>query len=84
MKFLLLATVAGVILSLGTGLIENTPQVGLVDTTYYGYPLVWRITKPYDLLIEIRYPSLVVDVVFWVFLIILVFSVIKVKLSPQT
>ena len=38
------AVVCGVLISLATGAIENPPEASIIGATYYGYPLVWRVT----------------------------------------
>ena len=63
-KFLLFALIIGILTSLITGLITNTPLVGEIDVTYYGYPFVWRIAK-LSSFTEIRYIYLIIDAIFW-------------------
>lgn len=80
-KPLFLLAVVATILTVGTGIIENAPQVGWIDTKYYGYPLVWRITQ-IDAATEINFPILILDIAFWFFVIIIILTVIKKKLTP--
>lgn len=64
LKFVLLSIVLGVLTTLISGVIENPPRVGAVDTAYYGYPFVWRIVA-LNFGLNVRYLNLFVDVVFW-------------------
>jgi hypothetical protein len=63
-RFLLFSVIIGIAVSLITGLAENSPLVGEVDTTYYGYPFVWIIAK--TITMEMRYIYLLIDAIFWV------------------
>jgi hypothetical protein len=55
----------GVLLSLATGLIENQPEASIIGLTYYGYPLVWRMTKTLQPT-EFRFNILAIDAAFWI------------------
>lgn len=75
-KFLLFAVIIGTPTSLITGLIENPPSVGIIDATYYGYPIVWRIAK-LSSPTEIRYIYLLVDTTFWSAVAFLILGIIN-------
>jgi len=57
--------VCGVLLSLATGLIENQPEASIIGFTYYGYPLVWLVTKTLQPT-DFRFTNLAVDAAFWI------------------
>jgi hypothetical protein len=64
-KFLSLAVVGGIAVTLLSGLLENTPQM-LVGAVWYGYPLAWlvRIIIP-GLPYVVRPLRLLLDIMFW-------------------
>lgn len=72
---MLFAVIIGSLVSLITGLIENPPIVGLVDSTYYGYPLVWRVAQ-LSSQTQFKYFYLIVDAAFWSFTAALVLLLI--------
>ena len=80
MKEVVYALIVGVVITLITGFVSNTPS-GLLGAVHYGFPLVWRIVPvvpepeaSYDLV------KFVVDVVFWfVIAAVIIFLVKKIK-----
>lgn len=64
-RVLVLAVVVGVCIGLVGGLVENPPEASVIGHRYYGWPLVWRITKTL-LPEEYRYFELFVDCLFWI------------------
>ncbi len=81
-KLLIFAIVAGVIITLITGLRDSTPPV-LVGASWYGYPLSWL----YRLLLAPQYfpwrvdaLSLSADIIFWTVIVgIVLYILSKVK-----
>ena len=59
------AIACGVLVSLATGLVENRPEVSIIGFKYYGYPLVWRVTKTLQPN-EFRLTSLGIDAALWI------------------
>ncbi|MFB0543407.1 MAG: hypothetical protein ACETVR_01370 [Candidatus Bathyarchaeia archaeon] len=58
------AIVLGVLVSLASGLVENPPDASITIATYYGYPLVWRVTMTFQPT-EFRFTSLAIDIIVW-------------------
>lgn len=57
--------VCGILLSLATGLVENGPEFSIIGFDYYGFPLVWRVTKtlqPTEFLLT----NFAIDIIFWI------------------
>lgn len=81
-KLLLFAAIAGIVITLLTGLIENTPEM-LVGAVWYGYPLAWlvkMIVAPQYFPWVVRPLRLIADLVFWaVVAAIILFVYAKVK-----
>lgn len=75
-RFLFFSVIVGIAVSFITGLAENPPLVGEVDTTYYGYPFVWIIAKTNSIM-EMRYIYLLIDAIFWVATSFLIMSLIS-------
>jgi hypothetical protein len=75
-QFLFFSLIVGIAISLITGLAENPPLVGEVDTTYYGYPFVWIIAKTNSPM-EMRYIYLIIDAIFWVATSFLILNLIN-------
>jgi len=65
LKYLVGAVVCGFLVSLATGIIENSPQASIIGARYYGYPLVWRITMTLQP-DKIDLTTLAMDTLFWV------------------
>lgn len=72
LRSLLWVIVCGVLLSLATGLIKNQPEASIIGFTYYGYPMVWRVTKTLQPT-EFRFTNLAVDAAFWIAISFLAF-----------
>ena len=67
LKLLILAAIAGVVITLLTGLVENTPGM-LVGAVWFGYPLAWlvrMIVAPQYFPWVVRPYRLIADIVFW-------------------
>jgi hypothetical protein len=66
-RTVLIAVAGGVLLTLLTGLLPNTPEM-MVGATHYGYPLAWlirMIVAPQYFPWVIDYLGLLADVIFW-------------------
>lgn len=63
-RYLLVTILSGVLASLATGLVENSPEFSVIGYRYYGYPLVWRVTKTLQPA-EFKLVNLLIDVLFW-------------------
>jgi len=76
------AVVAGVVMTLFTGLIGNTPEM-LVGAVYYGYPLAWlemMVVAPQYFPWVVRPLRLILDIVAWTVVVwIILFVVSKAK-----
>jgi len=83
-RILLLAITGGVIVTLLTGLISNTPPL-LVGAVYYGYPFAWLIRlviAPQYFPWRLNVLNLVGDLVVWAVIIGIVLSIVtRVKKS---
>jgi len=74
--------VCGIIVSLGTGLVENRPKFGLPELKHYGFPLVWRVTDlngPTDYMLT----NFVIDTAFWISACFSVFFILEKILLPR-
>ena len=82
LKLLIFAAIGGIVITLITGLLENTPEM-LVGAVWYGYPLAWlvrRILAPENNPWVLRADSLIADIVFWVVIAtILLFAYTKMR-----
>ncbi len=76
-RLLIIAAVFGASVSLGTGLVENPPRASIVGYRYYGHPLVWRVTRTFELPVEYILTNLAIDAAFW----IIIFSFTSVALG---
>jgi len=74
--------VCGVLLSLATGLIENQPEASIIGFTYYGYPLIWLVTKTLQPA-EFRFTNLAVDAAFWIAISLLAFIFLEKIVHPK-
>ena len=86
MKMLIYAVVAGVVITLLTGLIGNTPEMGgqpLMGAVYFGYPFAWlemMVVAPQYFPWVVRPLRLILDVVVWTVVVwVILFVVSKVK-----
>lgn len=76
-KLAVKSLVAGVAITLVTGLIRNTPG-GLVGASWYGYPTVWirkLVLAPQYNPWKVDFVGLVADIVFW-FVVVLIIALI--------
>lgn len=65
-RLLVIALVCGALVSLGTGLVENPPRASIIGYRYYGHPLVWRVTRTFELPPEYMLANLAMDAAFWI------------------
>ena len=82
LKYLVGAVVCGFLVSLTTGIIENSPQASVIGARYYGYPLVWRITMTLQP-DKIDLPTFTMNASFWV-IISLGALILLEKVKPRT
>ena len=77
-KSIVFAVIGGVVITLITGLINNTPEM-LVGATWSGYPLAWLVTVVYPgSPWHIRPLRFVIDIVVWAIVVwIILFAVSK-------
>ena len=75
-RILVLVVVVGLCIGLVSGFVENPPEASVIGHRYYGWPLVWRITKMF-LGEEYRYFELFVDCVFWFLVVAVVYIVVR-------
>lgn len=76
-KFLLGATVGGILVSLATGLVENGSMIGLPEYRHYGFPRVWRVTDlngPTEYILT----NLAIDTAFWVTISLIALITLKI------
>ncbi|MGD0177416.1 MAG: hypothetical protein ABSC50_11390 [Candidatus Bathyarchaeia archaeon] len=82
LKLLVLAAIGGIVITLLTGLLENTPEM-LVGAVWYGYPLAWlvrMVVAPQYFPWVVRPLSLIADIVFWAVIVaIVLFAYTKTK-----
>jgi len=82
MRMVVYAVVAGVVITLLTGLIGNTPEM-LVGAVYYGYPFRWlemMVVAPQYFPWVVRPLRLILDIVVWTVIVwVILFVVSKVK-----
>ena len=82
MKILVYAVVAGIAITLLTGLIGNTPEM-LVGAVYFGYPFAWlemMVIAPQYFPWVVRPIRLILDIVVWAVVVwVILFVVSKAK-----
>ncbi len=74
LKVLILAVIGGVVITLITGLLENTPEM-LVGAVWYGYPLAWlvrMVVAPQYNPWVVRPLRLAADVLFWIVIVAII------------
>jgi len=74
LKLLVLAAIGGIVVTLLTGLLENTPEM-LVGAVWYGYPLAWlvrMVVAPQYFPWVLRPLRLIADLVFWAVIVAIV------------
>ena len=84
-RVVILSVIGGVILTLLTGLISNTPPM-FVGATHYGYPLAWLVQL---VLAPEYFPwrgnvlNLIVDIVIWIIIVGIIATVLTRSRKPQ-
>jgi hypothetical protein len=82
LKTVILAVVGGIVITLLTGLVNNTPE-GLMGAVWYGYPLAWlvmRVLAPQYFPWVLRPLRFIIDIVVWSIVVwIILFLVSKVR-----
>jgi len=82
MKIVVYAVVAGIAITLLTGLIGNTPEM-LVGAVYFGYPFAWlemMVIAPQYFPWVVRPIRLILDIVVWAVVVwVILFVVSKAK-----
>ena len=77
-KTVIYSVIGGVVVTLLTGLISNTPAM-LVGAMHYGYPLAWLmrlVLAPEYFPWRVNVPNLVVDLVIWIIIVGMVVTVL--------
>jgi hypothetical protein len=80
MKMLVFSIIGGVVITLLTGLISNTPM--LLGATHYGYPFAWLIRlilAPEYFPWRINTVNFVVDIIIWAFIVGIILLIVKKK-----
>ena len=70
-KTVIYSVIGGVVVTLLTGLISNTPAM-LVGAMHYGYPLAWLVRlvlAPEYFPWRVNVPNLIVDLVIWIMIV---------------
>jgi hypothetical protein len=70
-KTVIYSVIGGVVVTLLTGLVLNTPAM-LVGAMHYGYPLAWLmrlVLAPEYFPWRVNVPNLVVDLVIWIIIV---------------
>ena len=70
-KTVIYSVIGGVVVTLLTGFISNTPAM-LVGAMHYGYPLAWLVRlvlAPEYFPWRVNVPNLVVDLVIWIIIV---------------
>ena len=82
MKLLIFAIIGGAVITLITGLINNTPGM-LVGAVYYGFPFAWLqmlVIAPQYFPWHVRPLRLVLDIVVWTVIVwVILFAVSKAR-----
>jgi len=79
LKVPICSVLAGVVLTLLTGLLSNTPT-GLLGAVWYGYPLPWlfrMIIAPQYFPWRVDSPNLVADIISWSIIVGILISILK-------
>ena len=77
-KTVIYSVIGGVVVTLLTGLISNTPAM-LVGAMHYGYPLAWLVRlvlAPEYFPWRVNVPNLVVDLVIWIIIVVMAVTVL--------
>lgn len=78
-RVITLAVVLGVIITLGTGLLPNTPAF-LVGAEHFGYPFAWLIrmvVAPEYFPWNVDFANLILDIILWTMVIALILLLSK-------
>jgi hypothetical protein len=82
MKMIIFAAIGGIIITLATALINNTPEM-LMGAVYYGYPFAWlemMVVAPQYFPWVVRPLRLILDLVIWTVVVwVILFVVSKAK-----
>lgn len=82
MKTAISAIIGGIIVTLLTGLLVNTPPL-MVGATHYGYPLAWLtrlIIAPEYFPWRVEYGNLIADIIVWSIMVgVLLFGISRMK-----
>ena len=73
------AVIGGIVITLVTGLINNTPEM-LVGAVYYGYPLAWLemlVIAPQYFPWHVRPVRLIVDIIVWAIVVWVILFVVS-------
>jgi len=84
-RVVILSVIGGVILTLLTGLISNTPPM-FVGATHYGYPLAWLVQlvlAPEYFPWQVNVLNLIVDIVIWIVIVGIIATVLTRRRKPQ-
>ena len=84
-KILLSSIIGGVIITLLTGLISNTPSMW-VGAVLYGYPLAWlirRVVAPEYFPWHVNVLNLIADIIIWAVIVGLVLLVLARTKKPS-
>ena len=79
MKILLFAVIGGIVITLATGLISDTPAM-LVGAVFYGYPLPWLVMfviAPQYFPWHVRPVRLIIDIVVWAIVVWVILFVVS-------
>lgn len=85
-KDILIPVIGGIIVTLITGLIPNTPSM-LVGATHYGYPLAWLtrlIIAPEYFPWRLNLLNLVADIIIWVGIITIILGALSATRRTRT
>lgn len=78
-KILIFAVIGGIVITLATGLISNTPAM-LVGAVFYGYPLPWLVMlviAPQYFPWHVRPVRLIIDIVVWAIVVWVILFVVS-------
>ena len=82
MKMVFFAVIGGIIITLVTGLFNNTPEM-LMGAVYYGFPFAWlemMVVAPQYFPWVVRPLRLILDIVIWTVVVwVILFAVSKAK-----
>ena len=84
-KIVIFSMIGGVIATLLTGLISNTPPM-FVGATHYGYPLAWLVQlvlAPEYFPWQVNVLNLIVDIVIWIIIVGIIATVLTRSRKPQ-